>query len=439
MNISKTQRFIGITPAVMGLLVGFVLCGTQQSDAQGFIGRLRARRAARFAQPPPQPQPRPRSTPQATGPSQTPRTRATTAPQFTPPSAQSQSGDDSTFASPLNSNNASANSLGNSLLRSNDDSDRGDADGDDSDPNPTGPPATLGIDVIEQSGGIEVVGFRSMSKTQLGGLRRGDVIVAIEGVRIASIADASEAVSRMDPGQSASLVVRRPGQNQAIRLDVDVVADVDRRRSQRPPIDAVAANNDAGSRTDTADKNAAGIDPQTIGLTITDMAGVRGVEVVSVAESSAANAADIRTGDRLVSLDGRLVTDSAAFEKSLASSRPSRPIMIRLIRNGQVLQTRLSTAPAAIAAAAAKTTPKNDSSIASGIGSVLGGFFGGGKSASPAPASKPTSKPTSETASETASEQPGPLAGDGSPIQAAVQDDLSLGDDEPLTLPSPTR
>ena len=432
--------------AAMVATLAMTFWTTLPAEGQGLLRRLQARRAARL-----QSQQRPPSNPNLANPNlanpnTAPRTRLRQTPapstqsvatpanrQFTPPSptanrpatadrsrlaAPNPPNPDRTFRSPLERRPTDdLIGRGDSILQRS----QRPATGRDA---PTAAPATMGIDVVQPpGGGIVVDGFQPQSAAAKSGIQPGDRIVAIEGYRITSIGDAANVIRRGRPGQIVNVMINRQGTNQSVRIPL-VAARTN------PP----ATGNDSTANNSLGENSPA--NGATLGIAARDIDGVRGAAVTSVDPTSPA-AGSIRVGDRLVAINGRLVVDAAALQTELArqSGGPSvRPILVRLIRDDQVLQTRVDpnatvdprpTAQSAGGDLAGSNPDGRPPSAAGALGSMLGGLFGGGNK-TPSPPDAPLPEPRRDP--------PPPNT-----VVPLADDDLSLGDAEPLNLPPPRR
>lgn len=105
-------------------------------------------------------------------------------------------------------------------------------------------------------------------------------------------------------------------------------------------------------------------------------------------------------GDRIVSLDGRLVSSRDILLRELSGVDRDEALSLKLVRNQSLVVAELSTkgAPVAIDEPVSEGSSKEASPLG-GIGSMLGGFFGG--SAEPAAATEPAKKPVEQPAKAT--------------------------------------
>jgi membrane-associated protease RseP (regulator of RpoE activity) len=120
------------------------------------------------------------------------------------------------------------------------------------------------------------------------------------------------------------------------------------------------------------------------GVAANDLPAMRGALVANVVSDSPADSAGIKKGDRIVSINGRLLMDSAALNRQLDGRTAGEQFTIQLVRDAKLIaaEVQYNTAEAnALAksdAEKAKATGGGDS-ITGGIGSMLGGLFGSKK------------------------------------------------------------
>ena len=370
------------------LVVAGTVYDTPSSDAQGILGRIRARAAARRAQPyRPQP-PRPSVPGSFRNPNPSilrpadpnfpgPAPGSTTLRRAPVPAATPVRPANPTLAPPRY---RAAEALG--------------AAGVDTDSNFDGPestppsvldaadPATgersaasgrngrpqLGIDVAElPAGGLRVMSIRRAADGRSGGaaskLRIGDVIEQLDGRPIDSILQAGQLIATRSVGDTLGAVVRRD--DRRLELDLPVLGDDDLTPSPLPsPL--------------TDGRTSPRYDREQLGIETRSRPGVRGVRVTGVADGSPAASAGLRTDDRLFSIDGRLVTTEDRLDDLLTLAAGDETIELQWVREDRVLRRqapavrRVSWEADPLDGDEPKTKP------ASGLAGVLGGFFGGG-------------------------------------------------------------
>jgi len=142
------------------------------------------------------------------------------------------------------------------------------------------------------------------------GVRRGDVIVAIDGQAVKDSNSLRNMVSRLKPGSTVALTLFRGGQERQVTA----------RLAEMPR----TAQDDSSAPTPTAARGALGLALQP---------GDSGLEVTSVDPSGPAADAGIRVGDVLEEVNGAPVRSSADVRSALGKSR-GKPALV-LVRRGE--------------------------------------------------------------------------------------------------------
>jgi Do/DeqQ family serine protease len=142
------------------------------------------------------------------------------------------------------------------------------------------------------------------------GVRRGDVIAAIDGQAVKDSNSLRNMVSRLKPGSTVALTLFRGGQERQVTA----------RLAEMPR----TAQDDSSAPTPTAARGALGLALQP---------GDSGLEVTSVDPSGPAADAGIRVGDVLEEVNGAPVRSSADVRSALGKSR-GKPALV-LVRRGE--------------------------------------------------------------------------------------------------------
>ena len=264
---------------------------------------------------------------------------------------------------------------------------------------------TLGIEISPaQAGphrGLAVLGFSPESKASQAGLRRGDIIVSIAGVRTSSMSDVATAQSRTRNGQQADIQLFRNGI--LYRAKVPVIGG---QSNVRDPEDSIAkkesGENSDSLRTGENDSLRKVAKPPvssnagptlarsraSLGLEVRNASPQRGVEVATTAEGTAGTLAGFKTNDRIVSVKGRLISDVNDLVRELAISQPGDEIRFGVVRGDSMLEMDVEmggpggkpvrSAQEALSNKTQKASePVGGNSLLSGVGSALGSLFGG--------------------------------------------------------------
>ncbi|QEF97565.1 Periplasmic serine endoprotease DegP precursor [Stieleria maiorica] len=304
--------------------------------------------------------------------------------------------------------------------------------------------ASIGIKGVSANPGypaVQITEFANHARANHEGLRVGDFIFAIDGVPTPSVAALVGEVGKHSPGDSVRLRIGRGGQ--VSDLDITLVAQPGKgaaEPSDRPAYPPVAATvrpqplsptETAGAApatsTGTAPKMAA--EPK-IGAEVRDVRGRRGVHVTQVQPGSPADAAGLKTEDRIVAINGKMVSDTAGLYALLATVPADSPAELQLIRDNRLATATLSLQSDDSPETATPANGNAGGSLVGGLGSVLGGMFGQSNASSPTPAESKAAtadNPQAEPAAEavlpppSAPSPPPTVADDSDDVKAEIQ------------------
>ncbi len=338
-------------------------------------------------------------------------------------------------------------------------------------PSSNGP--TIGIEVTEYTAGfrgVQVVEFQAISRAASSGLRSGDVIVGVEGRPVASIEDVAVIIAAFESGQSVQLRVvpgdvlaaanEGRGRLSVRDLDVPLVARSTAAAANRE----LSANRDGGESNPEMSLQQARYEARNptidgaaqLGLELEDGRGRQGAFVTRVSPNSAGQLAKLQTGDRIVSINGRVIRDVAGFDRTLSAAKSGEPLRVQWVRGNQLREANVSLAGddglassdgvAGAASAANPSTPdlmaeptpeRSGGSIMSGLGSAMGNFFGGQSMAKSGGLGDSILTKPEDTAAARESKlevtRELPSQAEEMILPAPVADPLALGDD-PLAL-----
>jgi len=280
-------------------------------------------------------------------------------------------GDSPTLASPQSpssqaprAGNATAGGYGSSVLAS-------------------GNPPSMGIKVTpsdEDLPGLVVAEIEPHSLADEAGLQVGDVMIALEGMPTFSAAMVAKQLEKQFAGDRVRVRIVRDGKPQELRIPLVDVATVsppsNKPQSNTPPSNAIAQRSPTLPNDPTL--AAGGMTLRELGVELSRTPNRRGVVISEVQPNTPAATAGLRSGDRIVSIDGRMVTTTQTLQRELATVAPGSTLSMRLVRGNALVDAEIGGAtsnPSATSdvAAASETT---DSALG-GLGSVIGGFFGG--------------------------------------------------------------
>lgn len=176
---------------------------------------------------------------------------------------------------------------------------------------------SLGLSEVR---GAIVNAVNAGSPAEKGGVRRGDVITAIDGEELKDGNDLRNEVAQTAPGTDVALTVIRDGKEQTVKVTLG-------------ELNAGAATSGRGN----SDRDATGF-----GMTVEPLSearakqlGVTGVVVTGVQPSGRAAAAGLRAGDVIEKVDGKTVESADALSAALKSG--DRPALLLVHRSGASL------------------------------------------------------------------------------------------------------
>ncbi len=261
---------------------------------------------------------------------------------------------------------------------------------------------------------MEVLNFKDYSLADEAGLQVGDRIYAMNGRPTPTI----EAMTR-------ELATKQPGETVRVRVQRGTrFGDLDIPLVRRP---AAAQQQVAGSSTPPVAGGKLGVD-------VKNAVGSRGAVVVSVKPDSSAQQAGLKVGDRIVSVDGRMVEGTDGLIREVSQRKPGSTVSVQLVREDQLIVSRVRLTDPTTAAKTADE-PENISSeqkvadagasILGGVASKLGGLLATPDDSEvdllPPPAQASTPQPKAAAAKPVVGKQP-----------ASGGDALAFGDDEPI-------
>lgn len=175
---------------------------------------------------------------------------------------------------------------------------------------------------FNQSGGVLIGDVSANTPAANAGLKKGDVVVKLNGQAVSESNDLRNTISQMAPGTQVKLDIWRDGKVQPYTVTLGEL-----------PNDKTAAE---GS-DESSSGEIQGIDVQDLTPEISQQlnlpSGTHGVVVTSVDPASAAAAAGINRGDLIQEINHKPVTSAAQY-KQLMSSAGNQPILLLINRGG---------------------------------------------------------------------------------------------------------
>ena len=180
----------------------------------------------------------------------------------------------------------------------------------------------LGID--RREGGL-ISEVKEGSPAAEAGVRRGDVVVSVNGEKIADAAALARKLALLEPGVPTEFVVLRDGGEKT--YSIRLVEHPDNQKS-----------GEAEARRDV--ERGLGIEVSDITQTIRNRLGVtrsEGVVVVSVAPGSVASEKGVRVGDLVLEINGNPVRGLSDYKRILAESGERKTLLFLIERKGRTL------------------------------------------------------------------------------------------------------
>lgn len=285
-----------------------------------------------------------------------------------------------------------------------------------------GPTGSLGVSANDGSGavsGAEILQLYEHSQAEKYGFRRGDLIVTINGVPTPSVRALTNELQRYRVGDTVDLQILRGGRLTAGPIELVGPPGTDLDASERqaeppttlpppatllppaadtsgatllPPPPQGRANRDAGDlpldtrgvAEDTAGSEPGNPPSARLGIETENAEGEQGAVVTEVMPRSPAASAGLKSGDRIVSVDGRVVVGAWQLQQEFTRYLPGDQPTIQIVRGSALIELKPTLAgPDGIAKPAGKTTANNASGgggssdqagASSGGGSILRGF-----------------------------------------------------------------
>ncbi len=349
------------------------------------------------------------------------------------------------------------NDFGRSILA---DSGNSEADAD----SPTATRATIGISVYESEDdalGVVVGSIREDSLADEAGLRVGDDIYAVNGRRTESSADVAKQLRGFEPGDRVSVQIyrnRRPAMLAIPLIDRRVTTT---QVKPKPLADEPTAMTAQAQQKPSANRSATASGLIDFGVVAETLPTVRGALIKDVQSDSPAELAGIVQGDRIVSVNGRLLMDSDALSRKLDGRTKGDQVTLQLVRDAKLVAVEVGFDTPESNKLKKSELAKSKSqggdaegSLTTGLGSMLGGLFGGkkeipsadndemafddGESVQPVTFEAPTNQGDAAKLDDAAKQASAPKSSKKSDPPSLEMMELPAGTPEPIATPKAT-
>lgn len=147
------------------------------------------------------------------------------------------------------------------------------------------------------------------SPAQQAGIRRGDILLELQGRTIRNASDLQQLIANTPAGKTVDLKILREGRESTIQVTIKPRGQV--------------AGASSGER-------------QSLGLTLVNTEQNRGIAVRDVASGSIGAEAGIRPGDIILSLNNVKLTDLLSFDRALKEAQTTKIVRL-LIKRGEAM------------------------------------------------------------------------------------------------------
>ena len=172
---------------------------------------------------------------------------------------------------------------------------------------------------VREREGVLVADVMKGGPAETAGLRAGDVVVEVNGVRVREVPDLQRRVAGLAPGERVRIVVVRDGARQPATVTIGEMP------SEEPTVRAQAGEDGFGLH----------VEPLSPGIADRlNLAVSQGVLVVDVAAGGPAARAGLRRGDVILEVGRQPVSDGQTFGQALAAIPPGETALLYLHRPG---------------------------------------------------------------------------------------------------------
>jgi len=198
---------------------------------------------------------------------------------------------------------------------------------------PLGPDLRQALGLGDLSGAL-IADVTRNSPAEHAGLKRGDVVVGLNGKPVTEPGALSREIAMMHPGTSVELHILRDGHERTIAVKIGEFP-AERPAEEQEPEDFGAAPEGGGGTAGRRSLASLGLTLETLTESVRRQLGygrdVSGAVVSGVAEGSPADDAGLHPGDVIMQVDRHNVDSPSAASKAIAAAEP--PILL-LVKRG---------------------------------------------------------------------------------------------------------
>jgi serine protease Do len=202
--------------------------------------------------------------------------------------------------------------------------------------------AMLGVTTDQADKGVEVQSVTKESAAEKAGLKKGDIILAIDDKKIETPDDLTDAIQDHKPGDKVGITYLRDkekkkataelgkwkgsraftmGDNQNFNMDFDQIM---------PKIQSIPRMAPYGQQS----WDWSGGGPR-LGISVQDTEDGKGVNVIEVDEDGNAAKAGIKEDDVITEVDGKAINSADEIAKLMKESKDKVSVKVKLLRNGK--------------------------------------------------------------------------------------------------------
>ena len=175
---------------------------------------------------------------------------------------------------------------------------------------------------VKQGVGVIVNSVFEGDPAHLAGLKVGDIILKIGGVKIDSPNSLIRIIGTISPGQTINLDILRKGERKVVPVKLE---------SKKKKTNLLASLVPS--------------DPLGLGFTLKDMVGnqdgQKGPKVLKVEPGSYAESKGLMIGDQILAVNGELIGNQQEFKDILSQTGKGEPIFLLIFRNGKKIHLGL--------------------------------------------------------------------------------------------------